>query len=287
MVAALLQTEKNFTNSADIGQVAALYAAFFAKVTSVRSLDFRGLGWEDAEAIALAAVLPRFGALTSLDVSENRLGQTAAKALAPGIIDGDMKMVDLSGVRALADSLAAMPSLTECKLCGNALGVQGWTIIFNALRDSPNSKITTWNLSRERLGPGIVKPLAENISVSGSLTEVRQARASHFHAVSLPCSSLDRCSLGQVNIDGFALPIKKLKGIEPVESLDFSRKQLGPASAVVIASLIGANPSLTSVRASPELQPTGPALTHFFRVHRLMSASIISTRRPRSGSSLR
>ena len=71
MVAALLQTEKKFTNSADIGQVAALYAAFFAKVTSVRSLDFRGLGWEDAEAIALAAVLPRFGALTSLDVSEN------------------------------------------------------------------------------------------------------------------------------------------------------------------------------------------------------------------------
>ena len=115
MVAALLQTEKKFTNSADIGQVAALYAAFFAKVTSVRSLDFRGLGWEDAEANALAAVLPRFGALTSLDVSQNRLGQTAAKALAPGIIDGDIKMVDLSGLRALADSLAVMPSLTSVR----------------------------------------------------------------------------------------------------------------------------------------------------------------------------
>ena len=90
-----------------------------------------------------------------------------------------------------------------------------------------------------------------------------------------------------MNIDGFALPIKQLKGTEPVESLDFSGKGLGPASAIVIASLIGANGSLTSVRASPELQPTGPALTHFFRVHRLMSATIISTKRPRSSSSLR
>ena len=44
-----------------------------------------------------------------------------------------------------------------------------------------------------------------------------------------------------------ALPIKKLKGTEPVELHDFSRKQLGPASAIVIASLIGANASLTSL----------------------------------------
>ena len=51
----------------------------------------------------------------------------------------------------------------------------------------------------------------------------------------------------QVNIDGFPLPIKKLKGIEPVESLDFSGKKLGPASAVVIASLISDNGSLTNL----------------------------------------
>ena len=69
-----------------------------------------------------------------------------------------------------------------------------------------------------------------------------------------------------MNIDGFALPIKKLKGIEPVESLDFSRKKLGPASAVVIASLISANASLTSVCVVPELQPTvgAYALTQLF-----------------------
>ena len=51
----------------------------------------------------------------------------------------------------------------------------------------------------------------------------------------------------QVNIDGHALPVKKLNGTEPVETLNFSSKELGPASAMVIASLISANGSLTSL----------------------------------------
>ena len=51
----------------------------------------------------------------------------------------------------------------------------------------------------------------------------------------------------QVNLDGFALPIKKLKGADPVESLDLSGKRLCRASAVVIASLIGDNASITEV----------------------------------------
>ena len=50
-----------------------------------------------------------------------------------------------------------------------------------------------------------------------------------------------------MNLDGFALPIKKLKGTDPVDSLDFYKKSLGPASAVVIGSLIRDNASLTSI----------------------------------------
>ena len=50
-----------------------------------------------------------------------------------------------------------------------------------------------------------------------------------------------------MNLDGYALPIKKLKGTEPVESLDLSGKKLGVASAIVIASLISVNGSLTSL----------------------------------------
>ena len=49
------------------------------------------------------------------------------------------------------------------------LGVEGWTNIFNALRDSPTSKIAEWDLSGEFLGPAIAKPLAEYLSVTGGL----------------------------------------------------------------------------------------------------------------------
>jgi len=77
------------------------------------------------------------------------------------------------GITALSKALKVTASLTECNLRNNRLGVEGWTIIFNALRDSPTSKITTWDLSFESLGPEIAKPLAEYISVTTSLTSVR------------------------------------------------------------------------------------------------------------------
>ena len=53
-----------------------------------------------------------------------------------------------------------------------------------------------------------------------------------------------------MNLDGFALPVKKLKGTDPVETLDLSGKNLGVASAVVIASLISVNGALTALNLS-------------------------------------
>ena len=50
-----------------------------------------------------------------------------------------------------------------------------------------------------------------------------------------------------MNLEGYALPIKKLKGTEPVESLNLSHKGLGLASAIVIASLVCDNASVTKV----------------------------------------
>jgi hypothetical protein len=48
-------------------------------------------------------------------------------------------------------------------------------------------------------------------------------------------------------LDGFALPVKKLKGTNPIETLDLSGKNLGVASAVVIASLISVNGGLNKM----------------------------------------
>ena len=61
-------------------------------------------------------------------------------------------------------------SVTSIDLRGNTLGVQGWTTIFNTLFDSPASRISTWDLSGEGLGPEIAEPLASYISVTPSLT---------------------------------------------------------------------------------------------------------------------
>ena len=80
--------------------------------------------------------------------------------------------IGLDGAKAVAAMAAVVASLIECNLRNNGLGVEGWTIIFNALRDSPNSKITTWSLFDEDLGPEIAKPLAEYISVSTSITSL-------------------------------------------------------------------------------------------------------------------
>ena len=104
----------------------------------------------------LAPAIAVCASLTSLDLSSNISwerrsdGPAFAKALAPGI--------------------ASSGSLTLCDLRENNLGVEGWTIIFNALRDSPTSKITKWDLFNEKVGPEIAKPLAEYISVTASMT---------------------------------------------------------------------------------------------------------------------
>ena len=50
-----------------------------------------------------------------------------------------------------------------------------------------------------------------------------------------------------MNLDGFALPVKKLQGSDPVETLDLSCKNHGIASLVVIASLISVNGALTEL----------------------------------------
>lgn len=57
----------------------------------------------------------------------------------------------------------------------------------------------------------------------------------------------------QVVLDGYALPVRELKGTDPKDTLDLSGKQLGVASAIVIASLVSGNSSLTTVRMEFEV----------------------------------
>ena len=80
----------------------------------------------------------------------------------------------------------------------------------------------------------------------------------HEHVNGL--AQLLRCdvngSLTELNLDGFAMPVKQLKGTDPVESLDFSNKGLGVASASLIASCIEENGVLKELKCAPLRAPS-------------------------------
>ena len=82
-----LQHEKTFTQgAADVEVVDNLYRAFFEGVAGhAKGLDFPRLEWGEAEARQLAAVLPRFAALKTLNLNGNRLGAGGVAALAPAL----------------------------------------------------------------------------------------------------------------------------------------------------------------------------------------------------------
>ena len=118
--------------------------------------------------------------MASIGMAQCQLGVEGAKAMAELVsVTGSLTTLILwdnkigpDGAKVIAESLSINGSLTECDLRKNKLGIEGWTIIFNALRDSPTSKITKWDLTNESLGAEIAKPLAEYISVTGSLTKL-------------------------------------------------------------------------------------------------------------------
>ena len=123
-VAHLLETEKQFTNRSDTGKVAQLYAAFFGEIVKVESLHFRRVEWGDAEAIEMAAVLPRFPALTALDVGENKIGYEGAKAIGESLrANGSLTSVSLLGNKFDDETVTMLLTLKEenltlLTLCG-------------------------------------------------------------------------------------------------------------------------------------------------------------------------
>jgi hypothetical protein len=70
-------------------------------------------------------------------------------------------------------------------------------------------------------------------------------KLTHADAILIASDAAISANLDGVNLDGFALPVKKLKGTDPVYQLDLSNKRLGMPSAIVIAYLITTNRTLT------------------------------------------
>ena len=108
-------------------------------------------------------------------------------------------------------------------------------------------KLTDWSLSEPERVAMLANwlqagPAATTLDLSAVSRGISTEEVSQL-AVAICANE----KLEEVNMEGYALPVKKLKGIDPVESLDLSQKQLTPLSAALIASLIGVNGSLTSL----------------------------------------
>ena len=146
-------------------------------------------------------VLPACGQLRSLRLSRLQLvtpiiASSSLCALwlnececltSPRVACPRLHTLELTGSDKLIDPAIASDSLTRLDLSDNKLGVEGWTIIFNALRDSTVSKITKWDLSSQGINPTIAKSLAAYAAINSSLTKVRAA------AIPLLYMSLSAC----------------------------------------------------------------------------------------------
>ena len=63
---------------------------------------------------------------------------------------------------------------------------------------------------------------------------------------------VSRATLERIKNSAYAdaLPIEELKGTKPTEKIDLSNKELGPVSAIIIASCIKDNGSLKELRCA-------------------------------------
>lgn len=199
-------------------------------------LDENGRGTYTAEGItAIADALRVNSSLTSLDLENNQLC---------GVAEFGRGTYYAEGITAIGDALRVNGVLTKCKLKKNQLGVTGWAAIFNALSDSPTSKIVEWDLRYESLRfaslvPEIAKPLAEYISATGSLTSL----------------SIGDYNLGDDGVEALSIGLKKSKSLATLDlSNSYHRMtKFGPKGAAALASAVAVMAgSLTEVCSDPQ-----------------------------------
>ena len=118
------------------------------------------------------------------------------------------------------------------------------------MRDNKENKIESWDLSIDhRVNADIAKALAEYVSVTSALTSLNLSKCDlNAEGAAVVADALTRnSSLQTLDVDGCPLEIKKLRGAEPVESIDLSMKGLTVLSAVTIASLMPLNTATKSL----------------------------------------
>ena len=78
-----------------------------------------------------------------------------------------------AGAAALAPALAANGGLTELSIYGNYVQDEGVGAICEAIQNNKETKLTSLNFGRNRIGPVGANAVVAMVAVTGSLTKMR------------------------------------------------------------------------------------------------------------------
>ena len=257
--------DKRFTSGADQVVVAELYRAYFEGVTSSATrLSFAGVQWGDAEAAALAVLLPKYVQLTALDVSENEIGGDGARQLAAAVLAHPKirvfsqipiekmradsltelelwaKDIGIEGGLVVAAVLHGMSKLTVLKLRGNQLGNEGAVAICDALRESTVSKVHELDVRHNKIsGDGArqvaTAVLANNKIETFNTIPVKDMRADLFTVLDLRNQGLG--DNGGLGIEGGMVLAGLLPCMGKLTKLNVQDTDLGESTIAICDAL--------------------------------------------------
>ena len=243
--------EKHFNYGSDASNVAEIYRRFFVGVTTTtRHLDFSELNWGVTEAIELITCLPRFVALTDLDIRGNDaiVGDAAQRLAAAVLSHASLRQfneIPMHELRTLASKATGLDLSYAGKLVASDFSTQikrmGPTggLVLSHLLDSYKPSLKSIDLFMGKIGDEAMRALVGYLSTTPSLTfiQIGGNGCDHVTACCLLSALTDMhvrslgmsgCSLGIPGGKQFA---QLLTSTESLVSVELNHNQLlGPGS---------------------------------------------------------
>ena len=168
-----------------------------------------------------------------------------------------------SGAQEIAEYVAISKTLTSLRLDGNELDSRTAAVFAEVLK-SETCVLTALDLSSNRIDGHY--EVDSEISPRGLRSRDSLRFVSDVSGLRALASAISvNRTINSITLDqsgSSALPVRKLKGVEPIETLDLSGKRLGAASCIVIAHLIESNAVLNRIEyACSNIEP--PALVPY------------------------
>ena len=219
-------------------------------------LSRKGLGLEGA--MLLSYLVASSVSLTSLDLSENALcnlwkspfggpangfGGPADGWWGGRYVNNLHGTYSAEGITAIANAICVNRSLTCVDLSRNIFGPEGARSIAEAIR--VNSSLTSLDLTCNQIGSEGASALGEALKVNSSLLRV-DVRGNIIAGDG--AAQLSAAVLGNLKIEMFnEIPIKEMRA-DSFKELNITGKGIGDEGIMVVAGLLPAMASLTSLR---------------------------------------